>query len=316
MRNISSFAIAATVIAGAAWAPEARARQQAQGFAVERLDQSAPGDGWFVMDDLNLYGAFGGAASLTLGYAHAPLRIQSPAGAPGLAVVLHQTFASVALAVSYNRFRLYTNFSSPLYVSGQSGIVGGWQFTGPVANVEQNPDTISDVQVGMDTRIFGEPAGPLRLGANAELIIPSGDRADYLTDNTYRAKVRLLVAGDRGRYSYAGHIGVHIRPLDDASVPGSPRGSELIFGAAAGATIALLGRTVLIGPEVFGATAFRSILASDATALEALLTSSLDAGAVASGRLRIKLGFGAGLHPQFGAPQWRAVLAVELVHLP
>ena len=47
--------------------------QQPTGFALERLYPSAPGGGWFVMDDLNIGGGLGGAVSLTSGYAHNPL---------------------------------------------------------------------------------------------------------------------------------------------------------------------------------------------------------------------------------------------------
>jgi len=314
MANTSaSLAFAVAFVAGAFWAPAARAQQQAPGFAVERLYQSAPGAGWFVMDDLSLHGGLGGALSLSLGYAHRPLQLSSPDGAQSLAVVQHQAFARVAMAVTYDRYRLYASFSSPLYVAGRSGVLGDWQFTGPVANVEQNPDLISDAQLGFDARLFGEPAGPVRLGASAQVLVPSGERADYLTDGTYRAAGRLLFAGDLGRFAYAGYAGVHVRPLDDAKVPGSPRGSELLYGIAGGARLPILGGSILLGPEIFGATAFRSFFASQTSALEGLLSATFDGSGLAAGRMRIKLGVGAGIHPQFGAPAWRAVIGFEIL---
>jgi hypothetical protein len=52
--------------------------QQTQGFAVERFYPSAPGGGWFVMDDINISGGLGGAISLTGGYALNPLEVSSP----------------------------------------------------------------------------------------------------------------------------------------------------------------------------------------------------------------------------------------------
>ena len=316
MRNTSgrriqwSLALAAAVVA---LGSSARAQQQAQGFAVERLEPSAPGAGFFVMDDLRIDGGLRGAIGLSLGYAHRPLQVSSADGGQSLSVVQHQAFAALALAASYDRFRLHVSFSSPLRVSGQSGTVGAVQFAGPSANLEQNPDTISDVHLAAEARLFGEAAGPLRLGAGAELIFPSGDRCDYLTDDTYRATGRLLIAGEMGNFAWAAHAGVHLRKLDDANIPESPRGSELLFGAAAGARMHVLGQSILAGPEVFGATAFRSLFGAGTTALEALLTGALDGPNLASGRLRIKLGVGAGLHPRFGAPQWRAVLGVEIL---
>jgi hypothetical protein len=306
-------ALAAAGIVGGWWASAARAQQQAQGFAVERLYQSAPGAGWFVMDDLSMHGGLGGGLSLSLGYAHRPLQVTSPDGSQNLDVVQHQAFARVALAVTYDRYRLDASFSSPLRVAGRSGVLGNWEFTGPSANLEQNPDAISDVQIGFEARFFGEPTDPVRLGASAHLIAPSGDRFDYLTDDTYRAAGRLLFAGDLGRFAYAGQVGVHVRPLDEAPVPGSPRGSELLFGVAGGARLPILGDSIVVGPEVFGATAFRSFFGSQTTALEGLLTARFDGSALSARRVGIKLGVGAGIHPQFGAPEWRAVVAFEIL---
>src|ERR1700744_400008 len=65
----------------------AGAQQQPAGFAVERLYQSAPGGGWFVMDDLNIGADLGGAISVSSGYARNPLVISSPDSAQKLAVV-------------------------------------------------------------------------------------------------------------------------------------------------------------------------------------------------------------------------------------
>jgi hypothetical protein len=68
-----------------------------------------------------------------------------------------------------------------------------------------------------------------------------------------------------------------------------------------------------VGPEVFGATAFRSFFGSRTTALEGLLTAAFDGSGLAARHVRIKLGVGAGIHPQFGAPEWRAVVAFEIL---
>jgi hypothetical protein len=111
-------------------------------------------------------------------------------------------------------------------------------------------------------------------------------------------------------------VGVQLRPLDDAPTPGSPRGSEAVFGAAATwrFTPASLpaGASLGVGPELFGATALSTPLSPATTALEALLAARLDVAPYPGGTLRLKLGAGAGLPARFGAPQYRAVLAVEL----
>jgi OOP family OmpA-OmpF porin len=316
-------AFAAALAAGVLSSASAEAQQQAQGFGVERLYQSAPGGGWFVMDDLSMRGGLGGVMALSTGYAHDPLRISSTDGAQHLNVVSDQTFADLGFAATYDRWRLYLNFSMPLLVQGESGTVGAYQFTAPTVpgygspNVtpSSGPDIISDLRLGFDARVLGEPKGPFRLGVGAQLFIPSAneDPSEYVTDGTLRAMGRILAAGDVGPFTYAGQVGVHIRQRDDTPTPGSPQGSELLFGAAAGAKVHVSGSTALvIGPEIYGASAFRSLFRSTGTALEGLLTTRVEGTADDGPQVRVKLGVGGGIDARFGAPEWRLVLGIEL----
>ena len=285
--------------------------QQAAGFALERLYQSAPGAGWFVMDDLDMSRGLGGAVGITSGYARNPLVITGPNGKQGVAVVSEQAFFDIGGAVTYNRFRGYINFPVPLLVSGTSGVLGPYQFTAPSVSLGTNPDSISDPSLGLDIRFFGNPGSPLRLGAGAQVIIPSGDRFDYLTDARYRAMFRFLAAGDAGAYTYAGQLGVHVRSLNEAPVPDSPNGSEFLYGISGGRKFAAPnGWRVVAGPEIFGQTAFRAFFSGE-TGTEALLTGRLESDH--PGRnLRVKLGFGQALVHDFGAAQWRVVFGIEL----
>jgi OmpA-OmpF porin, OOP family len=304
---------AAVLFAAGTSAAPAAAQQQARGFAVERFYPSAPGGGWFVMDDLDLYGGLQGALALTAGYAKKPLLI--PDGARRLAVVSDQAFTDFGLAVGYDRFRLYLDLDAPLVAGGESGTVGGYEYTAPSFTLATRPDLLSDARVGLDARLFGAPGSPLRLGAGAQLFIPNGDRSDYDTDGTYRAMLRALVAGDLGIFTYAGQLGVHLRPLDDAPTPGSPRGSELLFGIAAGARLPLGhkgGTALVLGPEIYGETAFSSFLSAPATGLEWLMTGRLEGTGGDGPQLRVKLGTGGGINRQFGAPEWRGVFSVEV----
>lgn len=310
--------------AALAWTTPAAAQQQVKGFSVERFYPSAPGAGWLVMDQVNEHGALGGAMALTLGYAHDPLRVRTSDGSQRLAVVSDQATADFGFAVTYDRFRLYLNLDMPLAIEGQSGTVGGYAFTAPSVDPATNPDTLSDARIGLDARILGDPGGVFRLGAGAQVYFPSGNtcyldptnanRCDYDTDGTYRAMGRLLFAGDVGAFTYAGQVGIHIRPRDDTPAPG-PQGSELLFGAAAGGKLAVSGdgRTALVvGPEVFGASALRSLFGTNGTALEGLLTARLEGTADDGPQLRFKLGPGVGLDQHFGAPEWRIVAGVEV----
>jgi hypothetical protein len=293
------------------WPSLADAQQQAEGFALERLYQSAPGAGWFVMDDLDISGRLGGAVSITSGYTRNPLVITGPDGKQKLAVVSEEAFVDFGAAITHDRFRGYIDFPVPLLVSGTSGTLGQYRFTAPSAGFGTNPDTVSDPRIGFDLRLLGEPGGLLRLGAGVQLIFPNGNRTDYVTDGKYRAMFRFLAAGDAGRFAYAGQFGVHVRTLNDAPIPGSPNGSEFLYGISAGRRFAgSNGWAVVAGPEIFGETPFRTFFNGE-TATEALFTGRFEH--TDTGRnLRIKLGVGHALVQNFGAAQWRIAFGVEM----
>ena len=290
-------------------AAHAEAQQQPSGFAVERLYQSAPGGGWFVMDDLNISGGLGGAISFSSGYAHNPVVISD--GKDHLSLVTQQAFIDIGGAVTYKRFRGYLNLPTPILSTGTNGTLGPYQFTAPSVTLGTTPDTLSDSRIGFDVRLFGEPQSLLRLGAGAQLIIPSGERADYVTDARYRGMFRFLAAGDAGALSYAGQLGVHIRPLNDAPAPGSPNGNEFLYGISGGRRFALSSNwTAIAGPEIYGETAFNSFFSGE-TGTEALLTGRFEK--TGTGRnLRLKVGLGHALVQNFGAAQWRVVFGVEV----
>ena len=201
----------------------AHAQQQAPGFALERLYQSAPGGGWFVMDDLNITGRLGGAVEVTSGYARNPLVIAGPDGKQKLAVVREEAFLEIGGAITYNRFRGYVSFPTPMLTQGTSGTLAAYQFTAPSVSLGTTPDTISDGRIGFDARLLGVPGAALRLGAGAQLIFPAGSRADYDSDARYRAMFRLLAAGDSGAFTYAGQVGVPHTTAERANHSRRPR---------------------------------------------------------------------------------------------
>src|SRR5215467_728709 len=79
------------------WPTVLIAQQQAPGFALERFYPSAPGAGWFVMDDLNMSGGLGGAVSFIGGYSQKPLQVHNPAGTRQLSVVSDAAFADIGV---------------------------------------------------------------------------------------------------------------------------------------------------------------------------------------------------------------------------
>ena len=308
------------LVVGTVPASRAAAQQQAQGFALDRFYPSPAGAGWFVMDDLDMQGGLGGALSLTAGYTRNPLRIEN--GMQTLAVVSSEALADFGFAATYDRWRIYLDLRMPLAIEGNvtNGTIDGMVYTSPHLTLGSNPDTLSDPRIGIEGRLYGAPGGPLRLGLAAELIAPNGEeltapqRRDYDTDGTFRGMIRALAAGDLRQVRYAGQLGVHIRPLNEASIPGSPQGSELLFGGAAGTALGSVSSgamTIILGPEIYGATPFHSLFRSRTTALEGLLTARLEGTAPRGRQLRLRLGAGGGINQEFGAPEWRVLVTIE-----
>ena len=301
----------ALALGGLLSALAARAQTPVNGFNAERLYPSAPGAGWFVMDSLDMHGGLGGALSFSARYAHQPLRLSSGTGR--VTPVTDSAYGQIGGAITWRAWRFSFGFDFPFAVKGPGATVGGYRYPAVDLDLGSNPDTLSDVRVGVDGRLLGDWDGPFRLGLGAQLWIPSGRAEEYVSDGTYRGMVRLLVAGDVGAFTYAGHVGVHIRPRDDGGVPGAPRGSELLFGAAAGAKLLVTEASrMLLGPEVYGATAFDGFFKSGTTSAEALLSARYEGTGGTGPQLRFKVGGGLGLGSAFGTPSWRLVLAVEV----
>src|SRR5260370_23240438 len=179
-------------------------------------------------------------------------------------------------------------------------MLGPFQLNAPAVSVGTNPDAVSDPRMGLDMGFGGNQGGLLGLGAGAQLIFPIGDRADYVSDGRYRGMLRFLAAGDSRAFSYAVQLGVHIRPLNDSPAPGSPNGSEFLFGGSAGRRFTVARDwTAIVGPEGFGETAFVSFFTPQQTGVEGLLTTRFER--VGHGRnLRIRMGPGHGLVQTFG----------------
>jgi hypothetical protein len=316
MRSSERVALAAFLLVSSV-ASRARAQTRVQGFAVERLYASPAGAGWIVMDDLSMHGRLGGALSLTGGYEHDTLRVATSDGSTHFAPIVGMSTAAIGLAGTYDRFRLSIEINRQLASTGDTGptgngIVGAYKLTPPSVSLATDPDTIADTRVGLAARLVGDYKDAFRLGVGVQLVVPSGDRSDYDTDGTYRGMGRLLFAGDVPHFEYAGQLGVHIRPLNDSPAPGSPQGSEMLFGIAGGAKVPVGHDLLVVGPEIFGETAFNSFLSTTGTGLEALLSTRLEEQGETGPQLRLKLGAGGGLNPHFGAPEWRAVFAIEL----
>lgn len=269
-----------------------------EGFAAERFTPVAPGGGWIANDELTMHGGLGGGVSLTTSYARGSLRA-------GTDYVEHYALVDAGFAATFELLRLSIDFASPLVVEGRSG--------GPSINPGTAPDVLSDTRIALAARLVGDWDSPNRFGVQTEVFVPAGERTAFVTDDRYRAIFRGIVAGEGSGYVYSASVGFHLRSLKDRTMEQGPRGSELLVNAAFGPKFTIAKNTAfVIGPEVMGATAFSEFMRHDSSALEALLTARFETIDKWEPMRRIKLGGGGGLHPYFGAPEWRAVVGIEL----
>ena len=274
----------------------AAAQPTAAGFALDRFDPAPPGGQWFALDSVDVHDRLGLAAGLVFDSAVRPLVIYRD-GKYRTSVVRQQHVLDLGASVTLlRRVRVALNLPLTVYADGNTGALNGQSVPGPSGTVA------GDVRFDADVRLLGRAGGPVRLALGAAIFAPSGSRSAYTSDGKVRVEPRLLVAGDAGRFAWAGRIGFEYRALE-ADVAGRKLGSELRFGAAAGVRIV---RGLFVGPELYGsAVVTNGGPTVGTTPIDALLgvRYSFTHG------LALGLAGGAGLTRGLGSPQARGLFS-------
>ncbi len=297
--------LAATVFAFCALAPSwAAAQPTADGFALNRFDPSERGSDWFANESLDLRGHQRFAAGLVLDYGYKPLVLYDLDGNELTTIVGHQLFGHVGgTFIVWNRVRFGVNLPIAIYQAGDGGSTATQTFE------SENKTTVGDLRVGSDIRIVGEYGGPATLAGGLRIFAPTGSRDSYTGDGAVRLGPRAMVAGDVSMFTYAARLGFTFRARDEAYA-GSPMGSEVGFGAAAG--LRLLERRLVVGPELFGST-----VVTDADAFFKRRTTPFElifgGHYQATKQVRVGAGIGPGLTRAFGTPKLRALASIEYV---
>jgi len=282
---------------------DALAQTTANGFALDRFNPSERGSEWFSEDTLDLRVDPGGAAGIVGEWALRPLVLYNPDGSEHAvpvrdSLVLHPGGSLTLLG----RVRLGLDVPVAAYQDGTGATAGG--ITYPAAT----GGGVGDLRIGADVRILGTYRGPISLAAGAQFFVPSGNRGQYLGDGSFHALVpRALVAGEVSWFVYSAHAGFHYRGLS-SSLSGATLGSEVAFGAAAGARLA--DARLVVGPELFGSTTVDSgAFSGKTTALELLLGAHYTVGS----SVRLGAGVAPGLTRGYGEPAVRVLLSAEWV---
>jgi len=297
--------VAAVLAAVAASLPAAAGAQPR--VTVDRIDPSAPGAEWFVLDSLDLRGNLRPALGVVADLAYHALGITSRSGTTTVyqqAPLFAHVGGSLVLADAW-RFA----FDWPLAVWQQQqqnaavdlAPAGGKTTVVPGASNALRTSS-GEVRVSADWRLTAA-SSPLALGLGIAAYAPTFGPVAYAGDGQLRVLPQVKIAGDAGPIAYAADVGWRVGL---ASIQGGDAlGDGVVFGASIGAR--LLDRRLLVGPEVFGTTGLtgRDAVPLDGpTSIDALLGAHL-----ALGDFRFGAGMGTGLPPE--APSLRAVLSVQ-----
>jgi OmpA-OmpF porin, OOP family len=274
----------------------------ASGFAIDRFEPAERGSSWFVLDSLDLRGHRRYSAGDSTEFAYKPLVLYNADGSERAPVVKLQAFTHIgASLVMWDRARFGFNLPLLFWQQGDAGSIGSTTYS------SSNSATIGDLRLGADLALFGTHGDALTGAIGLQLFVPTGDRNAYTGDGKARLLPHLLIAGEAKQFTYAAHLGFNYRAHNDpfASIP---MGSEVVFGLSGG--VRALGKTFLIGPELYGRTGVSS---SDAlfnkrtTPLEVLLGVHYRIAT----DVHIGVGAGPGLSRGLGSPQMRVLASIE-----
>ncbi len=279
------------------------AAAQQQGFALDQFDPSERGSDWFSVESLDLRGNLRPAIGVVMDGAYRPLAIYAPNGSVEASIVRNQIFAHAgASLVLWDRLRVGVSLPVAVFQDGHNGVIDGVTYTAPPTQ-----PAVGDLRFGADLRIVGTYGDPLTLALGARAYVPTGSRSDYVGDGAIRIDGRVEVAGDLGVFTYALRAGGEYRNLEE-TIGGSPIGSQLLFGGAAG--LRLIDGTFVIGPEVYGSTIITegdAVFARKSTPVDAILGAHY----TLARDFRLGAGVGLGLTRGYGSPEERWLASVE-----
>ena len=216
---------------------------QAQGFAVNRLQPSAPGE-WFFAVDHPWYSStrwFAGGVSLS--YAHRALTTALPDGNGVLvdrAAVDHLLLAHVDLAGSFlDRVRLTLSLPITLQISG------------PLVERLGAGPAVGDVRIGAGVRVYQSvERDPFSLSLALEAFAPVGGEKNLAGDSQARVLPKVIAGGTIKQLRWAVSAGFLVR--GPSTLDSVLTGNEVQL--ALGVAWANRARTLHVGPEILFAS--------------------------------------------------------------
>jgi outer membrane protein OmpA-like peptidoglycan-associated protein len=253
-------------------------------FALDRFEPSERGSEWLANESLDLRGQWRPSFGYVLSYARRSYVVHAPTEvAPVQDLMLLHLGGSV---VAFDRLRLALDLPLEPYADGQSA---------PGIAAPANGEGIGDLRVGADVKLFGEHGESITGAAGMQVWAPTGQRSQWTSDGVFRARPRMMLAGELGAFVWASQLGVEFR-----------RRSEVTFAASAGMRVS---ETLVVGPELFASAVAGEASSKQNTVVEAMLGAHW----LVQRTARVSGSVGAGLSDGVGAPAFRAIFAIEWV---
>jgi hypothetical protein len=224
--RLYSRAAAAGALALVLLAPRPGEAQSITGFAIDRFEPAAADSPWMSLDAVAFEGHLRPAFAAAASWAWKPLVFYDPSGNEQASLVRQQAYLNLDASLAlWDRARVDLGLPVPLVNSGDNVQILDRTYAAP------HGWGLGDLRLGADVRVLGRPHDPVRGSAGFLLFLPTGGTSRFTSDGGVRFWPRLTVAGDRGRFTWSGRVGLHLRP--SASGDLAP-GHELTFGAGGG----------------------------------------------------------------------------------
>ncbi len=279
------------------------------GFALNRYHPSDPGSSWFHADSLDFRGRIRPGLGLVADFAQRPLVIRDAGGDELEPIVGNQLYYHVSSSlVLAQRLRLGASLPLLLHSQGGSGVLAEAAGVQNVPISSSEGAGIGDLRLSADVRLAGSPPRGLALSLGARVFVALGREEHFASDGRARVEGRLAIAGERGIFVHAFHVGLMLHSEHD-DFAALPFGTDVTFGGAAG--LQLLGGRITLGPEVYGSTVVsdsgEGFFKRATTPLELLL----GAKARVADAVRLGVAGGAGLTSGLGSPAFRMLASFE-----
>jgi outer membrane protein OmpA-like peptidoglycan-associated protein len=250
--------VAAALGAAAVLASPAIARAQAATFYADRLFMAgAPDDGIGVWrpqmgEKTRFFGQLG------FGYGFEPFRIENEVSSAAQRSYVAQrgqplqhqliTYADVGVEI-LDRFSFQVQLPAVLYQKGNpTGDTSGRATEAFQTATPTSPAALMDLRLDARVILYRNATRSFKLGAEAGVWIPTGNRTAYGGDGSAGGSLGLALEGDLKKLAITGNLGVQIRPLNALNSFGVQH--ELRY--AVGVFAPIRDGRIRLGGEIFG----------------------------------------------------------------